>query len=210
MPATNVRSQWKSGSLAFQDASGNEVVRIASDGVYVKQPAPTAETGVATITAADILTKIVTISHTTGATVALTGFNWCQHVVSVVGCCGRGTCRTSHLPAANMCRLDALVGEGYTVPGSGCLMVSPSCTCKGGVQQGRKESTQQQAAKQKTDQMPTSALVTLPSAVPTCSCDFQSLTTSYQTSSRPALKARSTPSILTCALVTLPTNTPGG
>lgn len=72
MPATNVRSQWKSGSLAFQDASGNEVVRIASDGVYVKQPAPTAETGVATITAADILTKIVTISHTTGATVALT------------------------------------------------------------------------------------------------------------------------------------------
>lgn len=36
------------------------------------QPTPTAETGVATITIADILTGIVTLTHTTGATVALT------------------------------------------------------------------------------------------------------------------------------------------
>jgi len=40
--------------------------------MWQAQPNPTAETGVATITVADILTRIVTITHTTGSTVALT------------------------------------------------------------------------------------------------------------------------------------------
>lgn len=52
---------------------------VSVDGVLLKdgliwktQGNPTAETGVATITAADILTGIVTISHTTGSDIALT------------------------------------------------------------------------------------------------------------------------------------------
>lgn len=46
---------------------------LVQDGLFItKQAAPTAETGVATISIADILTGIVTLSHTAGATVALT------------------------------------------------------------------------------------------------------------------------------------------
>lgn len=53
------------------------VVTCASDNYvrgnfYVAQGAPTAETGAATITAADLISGIITITHTTGSTVALT------------------------------------------------------------------------------------------------------------------------------------------
>ncbi len=64
-----------SGTIAEVTAASGVTIDTAviRDGnFHGVQGAPTAETGVATITIADMLTGIVTISHTTGATVALT------------------------------------------------------------------------------------------------------------------------------------------
>lgn len=49
-----------------------DTVLLHDGRVWQAQPAPTAETGVATITIADILTRIVTITHATGSDIALT------------------------------------------------------------------------------------------------------------------------------------------
>lgn len=56
-----------SGINTFSNATN-----LVRGSLYVKQGAPTAETGAATVTAAKILTRIITITHTTGADVDLT------------------------------------------------------------------------------------------------------------------------------------------
>lgn len=67
--SNNLKGRLRSG-LASQTAATELMQRV--DTPVKVQGTPAAETGVATISIADILTGIVTITHSTGATVALT------------------------------------------------------------------------------------------------------------------------------------------